>query len=111
MPGRPKTGKLDSVWLATCTERGALRPSFVPPAGIRILRDYTRLPRGSTSSAASGLGGSLNALEPLRQLRLADGGLLAGFPAGDRAQPGRSSGRLAASWPCSRPVDWPTSMR
>jgi Lanthionine synthetase C-like protein len=26
-------------------------------------------------------------------------------------QPGRSSGRLAASWPCSRPVDWPTSMR
>ena len=27
------------------------------------------------------------------------------------AQPGRSSGRLAARWPCSRPVDWPTSMR
>jgi hypothetical protein len=31
--------------------------------------------------------------------------------AGDTAQPGRSSGRLAASLPCSRPVDWPTSMR
>ena len=30
---------------------------------------------------------------------------------GDRAQPGRSSGRLAASLPCSRPVAWPTSMR
>ena len=29
----------------------------------------------------------------------------------EHAQPGRSSGRLAASWPCSRPVDWPTSMR
>ena len=28
-----------------------------------------------------------------------------------RAQPGRSSGRLAARWPCSRPVDWPTSIR
>ena len=27
------------------------------------------------------------------------------------AQPGRSSGRFAARWPCSRPVDWPTSMR
>jgi hypothetical protein len=26
-------------------------------------------------------------------------------------QPGRSSGRFAARWPCSRPVDWPTSMR
>jgi hypothetical protein len=28
-----------------------------------------------------------------------------------RAQPGRSSGRLAARCPCSRPVDWPTSIR
>src|SRR5215471_4772641 len=43
MPGRPKTDKLDSVWLAKCTERGVLRPSFVPPARIRMLRDYTRL--------------------------------------------------------------------
>jgi transposase len=43
MPGRPKTDKLDSVWLAKCTERGVLRPSFVPPAAIRMLRDCTRL--------------------------------------------------------------------
>jgi len=43
MPGRPKTDKLDSAWLAKCTERGMLRPSFVPPAPIRQLRDYTRL--------------------------------------------------------------------
>jgi transposase len=42
-PGRPKTGKLDAVWLAKLTERGMLRPSFVPPAEIRNLRDYTRL--------------------------------------------------------------------
>ena len=42
-PGRPKTDKLDSVWQAKCTERGMLRPSFVPPAEIRGLRDYTRL--------------------------------------------------------------------
>ena len=42
-PGRPKTDKLDSVWLAKLTERGMLRPSFVPPAEIRQLRDYTRL--------------------------------------------------------------------
>ncbi len=42
-PGRPKTDKLDSVWLAKLTERGMLRPSFVPPAEIRRLRDYTRL--------------------------------------------------------------------
>jgi transposase len=43
VPGRPKTDKLDSVWLAKLNERGMLRPSFVPPAEIRELRDYTRL--------------------------------------------------------------------
>src|SRR6266496_2132080 len=43
VPGRPKTDKLDAVWLAKLTERGMLRPSFVPPAEIRVLRDYTRL--------------------------------------------------------------------
>jgi hypothetical protein len=31
LPGRPKTDKLDSVWLAKITERGALPGSFVPP--------------------------------------------------------------------------------
>ena len=34
---------LDAVWLAKLTEKGMLRPSFVPPAPIRQLRDYTRL--------------------------------------------------------------------
>lgn len=43
VPGRPKTDKLDAVWLAKLTEKGMLRPSFVPPAPIRQLRDYTRL--------------------------------------------------------------------
>src|ERR1700694_4204467 len=43
VPGRPKTDKLDAVWLAKLTEKGLLRPSFVPPAPLRELRDYTRL--------------------------------------------------------------------
>src|SRR5574337_1453313 len=43
VPGRPKTDKLDACWLAKLTEKGLLRPSFVPPAPIRRLRDYTRL--------------------------------------------------------------------
>lgn len=43
VPGRPKTDKLDAVWLAKLTERGMLRPSFVPPASVRHLRDYTRM--------------------------------------------------------------------
>jgi transposase len=42
-PGRPKTDKLDSVWLAKLAGWGMLRASFVPPAEIRALRDYTRL--------------------------------------------------------------------
>ncbi len=42
-PGRPKTDKLDAVWLAKLAGWGMLRPSFVPPLQIRQLRDYTRL--------------------------------------------------------------------
>jgi transposase len=42
LTGRPKTDKLDAVWLARLTEKGLLRPSFVPPAEIRVLRHYTR---------------------------------------------------------------------
>jgi transposase len=43
VPGRSKTDKLDAVWLAKLTEKGLLRPSFVPPTEIRVLRDYTRV--------------------------------------------------------------------
>jgi transposase len=42
LPGRPKTDKLDAMWLARLTEMGLLRPGFVPPKAIRDLRDYTR---------------------------------------------------------------------
>ena len=42
LPGRPKTDRLDAVWLAKLAERGMLRPSFVPPEPIRRLRDLTR---------------------------------------------------------------------
>ncbi len=52
VPGRPKTDKLDAVWLAKLTERGMLRPSFVPPAEIRQLRDYTRLRTDLTQERA-----------------------------------------------------------
>ena len=42
LPGRPKTDKLDAVWLAKVAERGMIRPSFVPPPPIGRLRDVTR---------------------------------------------------------------------
>jgi transposase len=45
LPGRPKTDRLDAVWLAKVAERGMLRPSFVPPPAIRRLRDPGPLPR------------------------------------------------------------------
>jgi len=45
LPGRPKTDKLDSAWLAVITERGSLQGSFVPPEDIRRLRTCTRYRR------------------------------------------------------------------
>jgi transposase len=42
LPGRPKTDKLDAVWLCKVAERQMIRPSFVPPEPIRRLRDVTR---------------------------------------------------------------------
>jgi transposase len=42
LPGRPKTDRLDAVWLCKVAERQMLRPSFVPPPPIRQLRDVAR---------------------------------------------------------------------
>jgi len=42
VPGRPKTDRLDAVWLARLTQKGMLRPSFVPPVEIRQIRMLTR---------------------------------------------------------------------
>jgi transposase len=41
VPGR-KTDVKDSEWLADLLRHGLLRPSFIPPQPIRILRDLTR---------------------------------------------------------------------
>src|SRR6266542_5406754 len=45
VPGRPKTDRLDAVWLAKVVERGMCRPSLVHPRPIRRLRDLTRYRR------------------------------------------------------------------
>jgi transposase len=45
LPGRAKTDKLDSVWLAKVAERGMCSPSLVHPEPIRRLRDLTRYRR------------------------------------------------------------------
>jgi hypothetical protein len=54
VPGRPKTDKLDAVWLAKVVERGRCRPSFVPPAPIRRLRDPGPLPAHADPRANPG---------------------------------------------------------
>jgi transposase len=48
VPGRPKTDKVDSVWLCKLAERGMLRPSFIPGRPQRQLRDLTRYRRTLT---------------------------------------------------------------
>lgn len=42
VPGRPKTDKLDAVWLAKLGERSMISPSFVPAEALRQVRDLAR---------------------------------------------------------------------
>ena len=81
VPGRPKTDKLDAVWLAKLTEKGLLRPSFVPPAprsggcattpgcGTDLTRERTRLLAAAGEAARGradqGVGGGLRQLDTL----------------------------------------------
>jgi transposase len=50
LPGRPKTDRADSIWLARITERGMIGSSFVPPEPIRRLRTHTRYRRHLTQA-------------------------------------------------------------
>jgi transposase len=50
LPGRPKTDRADSIWLAKITERGMIASSFVPPEPIRRLRTRTRYRRHLTQA-------------------------------------------------------------
>jgi transposase len=42
VPGRPKTDKIDAVWLAKLAERSMVTPSFVPAEAMRHVRDLAR---------------------------------------------------------------------
>src|ERR1017187_1081869 len=53
LPGRPKTDRADSIWLARITERGLISSSFVPPEPIRRLRTRTRYRRHLTQARTS----------------------------------------------------------
>ena len=54
LPGRPKTDRLDAVWLlCKVAERQMIRASFVPPKPIRRLRDLTRYRIALVSDASA----------------------------------------------------------
>ena len=42
VPGRPKTDKIDAVWLAKLAEKSMVSPSFVPAEPMRQVRDLSR---------------------------------------------------------------------
>ena len=42
VPGRPKSDKIDAVWLAKLAERSMVSPSFVPVEAMRRVRDLAR---------------------------------------------------------------------
>jgi transposase len=54
LPGRPKTDRADSIWIAKITERGMIASSFVPPEPIRRLRTHTRYRRHLTQARTAG---------------------------------------------------------
>jgi hypothetical protein len=104
LPGRPKTDRADSVWLARITERGSLPSSFVPPEPIRRPRTHTRYRRHLTQARTA---------EKQRVEKLLEDGHLklspvisasTGSPAGPcwrRSSPGNITPRCWPSWPAA----------
>jgi transposase len=60
LPGRPKTDRADSIWIAKITGRGMISSSFVPPEPVRRLRTHTRYRRHLTRPAPPGNSGPGN---------------------------------------------------
>jgi transposase len=53
VPGR-KTDVKDREWWAEVVRHGLLKPSFIPPEPIRILRDLTRYRTGQVNLLHAG---------------------------------------------------------
>jgi transposase len=113
VPGR-KTDVQDAEWIAQLLQHGLLRPSLVPPAAIRQLRDLTRQRAQLTRQRATAAHRIQEVLEDA-DVKLAAGatdvlgvsgrailpGLIAGeLDAGRRAE--RARGRLRAQLPALR---------
>src|SRR6266567_8300780 len=104
LPGRPKTDRADSIWLARITERGMISSSFVPPEPVRRLRTHTRYRRHLTQARTA---------EKQRVEKLLEDGHLklssvisasTASPAGTcwrRSPPGSTTPRRWPSWPAA----------
>ncbi len=102
LPGRPKTDKLDAMWLARLTEMGLLRASFVPPrpAPDRIFTQRDHPP--DVMSFLYGFKGAPSARHAYgrnrqRELARATGGEQSGRGTGDKRQESPGSRRCGAA--------------
>ena len=104
LPGRPKTDRADSIWLARITERGMIASSFVPPEPIRRLRTHTRYRRHLTQARTSEKQRVEKLLEDghlkLSSVISASTGSQAG-PCSTRSPPGSATRRRWPSWPAA----------
>ena len=85
LPGRPKTDKLDAVWLCKVAERQMLRPSFVPPPPIRRLRDLTRYRADLVAARTAEKQRAEKLLADAQLTELRERMVVSGRPAGARA--------------------------
>ena len=98
LPGRPKTDKLDAVWLCKVAERQMLRPSFVPPPPIRRLRDLTRYRAGLVAARTAEKQRAEKPASSSARSSLTS----SGYPGGTcwpRWSPGSGTRRCWHSWP------------
>ena len=93
VPGR-KTDMSDAEWLADVAAHGMVRPSFVPPAPIRELRELTRYRKTQIDARASVRGPALGEGPPGRGDQAVLGRLKGPDPV--RARDGRGTDRWRA---------------
>jgi len=100
LPGRPKTDRADSIWIAKITERGMISSSFVPPEPVRRLRTHTRYRRHLTQARTS---------EKQRVEKLLEDGHLK-LSSVISASTGSRAGTCSTRWPpgSATPGHWPS---
>jgi transposase len=112
LPGRPKTDRLDCIWLCKVAERQMIRPSFVPPPPIRKLRDLARY-RADLVAARTAEKNRVEKLLEDAQIKLSvvvsDIFGASGGTCWPRWSPGSATPRCWRSWPGTPCPSWSSS--